>query len=246
MSVSSEFAFTTAGHAQCQVLGPLGGGTVHALVAALGPPDPQRMVDIGCGKGAILLQALARWGGTGEGIDRNPHFLAAAATQAAAMGLGERVAWHRMDALEWAAAAGSVDTVFCMGTAPWGDQTVARLQSMVGRGGTIVLADGYWQRPPAEEYLALLGAPEDLYVDQGQTLARWTAAGLHHRWSHASSLDEWDAYEAAYARGIRDHVAAQPDSTSASQMLARIERWQDGYRRWGRGTLGYLTAVLGA
>jgi len=59
------------------------------LLAALGPRAGERWLDVGCGRGAVLLPAAAAVGPSGAavGLDISPAMVAQARTQAAALGL---------------------------------------------------------------------------------------------------------------------------------------------------------------
>ena len=84
---------------------------VEALAALKGRVDP-RVVDVGTGSGCIAL-AIAKHHPTARllAIDSSPVALAVAAANAKALGLAERVAFHRGDLLEPVAAEGPFDAI---------------------------------------------------------------------------------------------------------------------------------------
>jgi release factor glutamine methyltransferase len=74
---------------------------IEAAVAHFkGTPDPARVLDLGCGSGALLLAALDQWpSATGLGIDRSEAALAVAQRNANHLGMADRA---ELRAGEWA------------------------------------------------------------------------------------------------------------------------------------------------
>jgi cyclopropane fatty-acyl-phospholipid synthase-like methyltransferase len=67
--------FTTVAHRRCDFLGPIFLEKADRLLAALELKASQRILDIGCGKGALLCRAAQNFGITGVGYDLNPTFI---------------------------------------------------------------------------------------------------------------------------------------------------------------------------
>ena len=107
------------------------------------------------------------------------------------------------------------------------------------RGGHVLVGEGYWAKPPAPEYLALLDARRDEFRDHRGNVQAGIDAGLIPLHASVASLDEWDDYEWKYARSIERYAIEEPDDPDVPAMLERIRRWRDGYLRWGRETLGF-------
>ena len=106
-------------------------------------------------------------------------------------------------------------------------------------GGTALFADGYWKAPPAEAYLAVLGATADEMRTHAENAAAARDAGFRVLATMTSSDDEWDEYEGLYCAAMERYLDAHPDDPDADAMAARIRRWHDAYLRWGRDTLGF-------
>ncbi len=80
----------------------LSGGAIeriYARIAALAAADGARVLDVGCGTGAVSL-ACARAGAGVVGIDTNAGMLEVARRKVEAAGLGERVELLELDAME--------------------------------------------------------------------------------------------------------------------------------------------------
>lgn len=242
--------FSTVGHRDHIFYSPLSSAKVDKLVTLLDLPTASRVLDVGCGKGEILLRILQRYGATGDGVDTNPEFLREAGSSAEARGLGANVKWHTMQAADFSVTPESYDVALCIGsTHAYGrfSKALAALAAAVRRGGLVLIADGFWRRPPTPEYLAVLGVGEDAYFSHANNEAAGFSVGLVPLYSCVSSEDEWDDYEGLYCCAVERFVRDHPTDLDAEGFQARIRTWRNAYRRWGRDTLGfgcYLFAKL--
>jgi cyclopropane fatty-acyl-phospholipid synthase-like methyltransferase len=243
----ARWRYTTIAHAGRAMLGPVSDATAEAMLARLPPPGPARVLDVGCGKGALLVRALERWGGTGVGIEPNPAFAAEARTRA-----DDRLGPGRARILDSDFTPGMLqaerfDLVICTGAlhafGGW-DAALRGIAPLLEPGGHALLGPGYWRQAPEPEYLAATGIGADEMEALGGLITRAEAAGWRALAVHESTAAEWDDYEAAYAASVRgwcDANAADPD---AGPFRTRIDRWADAYARWGRDTMGYALVLL--
>jgi cyclopropane fatty-acyl-phospholipid synthase-like methyltransferase len=202
---------------------------------------------VGCGKAEILLRAMHRLGAHGTGVDPNQAFLAEARERARELGLAGDLALHACAWAEAPARGTPADLAICTGaTHAFGDldDALAGLRACVREGGWALVGAGYWRRPPAQEYLDLLGAAESGMPSFGGAPEAAVRAGWSIEARHVSTLAEWDEYESAYASGVRRWVAAHPGEPDTAAFAARIAAWSDGYARHGRDTLGFATLLL--
>jgi SAM-dependent methyltransferase len=248
--VSDRFRWTTIAHADRRELGPLSDASRDAVLAdvriAPGPAGRPALLDVGCGKGELLLHAMSRFGATGTGVDPNPSFLADARARAAALGLGSDATWIEGN-FDPAAVPGPYDLVSCLGsTHAFGDLAAALsgMRALVRPDGWALVGTGYWKLPPAPGYLELLGASPDELPELDGAGAMAGDAGWSVVARHASTLEEWDVYEDAYAGAMRRWLEAHPDDADAPAFRARLEAWTGGVRRWGRDTMGFVTLLL--
>jgi SAM-dependent methyltransferase len=247
---ADRFKYTTIAHHARTLLGPLSGASVGLILGRVTPlPAPGRrraVLDVGCGKGEILLRAMAALGATGVGVDPNPTFASALTARAhARIAAGELVV-HPVPFASAPMPRGAFDLVICTGAShAFGNEDPYRVLARLARpDGWAIFGTGYWRQPPGAEYLEVLGARADEMQTLEATLAAPAAAGWKRIDHWPSTLAEWDDYETAYRDGIQSWAAARPEDPDLPAFSARSAAWWDAYQRWGRDTLGFVTMVL--
>ncbi len=245
MSGANPYRFTTLAHATHDFCNPLGAGTLSRFVEALELEPGARVLDVGCGKGELLVRVVARWGARGTGVDLNPTFLDEARARAAAggaPGAGGGIEWIEGAAATALAGSRTFDLAMCVGSAhalgalP---EALAALHRRLAPGGRLLLGHGYWKREPEPEYLAGFGGSRDELGTLEDNRAALAAAGFELLDEAASTEAEWDAYEDRYAANIERHFEAHPADPDREAFLARSRSWHALYRRWGRDTMGF-------
>ena len=82
-----RFKFTTIAHAPHRFCAPVSPAAFDSLVAQACLRPGERVLDLGCGKAAMLLRLIERYAVTGVGVDLNAAFLEEGRAHAIAMGL---------------------------------------------------------------------------------------------------------------------------------------------------------------
>lgn len=234
--------FTTVAHRDHRFCNPLDPVVLERVLDGVGLLPGDRVLDVGCGKGALLVDLAARHGITGVGVDINASFLEAGRTDAERRGVGGAVTLVEMEASRFESAPGSFALGTCIGSAHalgGYPATLRALARWVRPGGHVLVGQGFWMREPDREYLERLGATVDELADHEGNIAAGPAQGLAGAGAWASSDRDWARYEDLYAATVERHAADHPDDPDVPAMLARIRRWRETYLRWGRDTLGF-------
>ena len=234
--------FTTIAHRSHRFCNPLDPAVLERALDGLGLGPGDRVIDVGCGKAALLVDLAQRHRVEGVGVDINAAFLAEGRAMAARAGVAAAVSLIE-------AEAGSLDlgpASFALGTCIGSThalggyaETLRGLRALVRPGGHVLVGQGYWKRPPDPEYLERLGATADEMTTHEGNVAAGVAAGLTGAGAWVSGDDDWDRYEDLYAGTVEAHAAAHPEDPDGPAMLERIRRWRETYQRWGRDTLGF-------
>jgi cyclopropane fatty-acyl-phospholipid synthase-like methyltransferase len=239
--------FTTIAHREHLHCNPLDPAAVDRAIDRLGLGSGRTVLDVGCGKGALLVRVAERTGASCTGVDINAAFLAEGRALAARRGVAALVTLIERPAAELAADTDTWDAGICIGSshALGGYRDTLRgIARRVRPGGALLIGEGFWRRPPDPEYLERLGATEDELAGDEGNRAEAEGQGLAVVQAWVSSDQDWDRYEELYARTVETWVATHPDDPDTPEIRERIRRWRETYLRWGRDTLGFALYLL--
>jgi SAM-dependent methyltransferase len=217
-------SWSAIAHAGLPFMGPYGVDHLERALAALPLPDQPRVVDLGCGNGAVLEHLARTRGATGIGIDLEP---VAREIEGITFVQGDAGAYQTTTPFDLALSIGSV------GTPPV-------LAKLVRPGGSVLWGEGYWQRPPDPAFLEALGAGSDELDTLDGMVARGRAAWLVSHEPVTSSPADWDAYEDAWADNGEQFAASHAGEEGVQEFLDWIRAGRRRYReQGGRETLGF-------
>jgi SAM-dependent methyltransferase len=221
-------------HTGLDICNPLSGSALSAAVAALGPLDGARVLDVGCGKGDLLARLLSAGASVAAGVDLSSAHLAVARER-----LGTRAVLVEADASSYDFGP-PYDVVCCVGSShalgSWD-----RLRALARPSGRLLVGEGFWRRTPDPAYLAALGATEDELLP-----LEGLRALLRPDWETVASAEDWERYESAWAGNLRRYAGAHPEDPEAPALRALGDAGWDRYACWGRDTLGFALMVSAA
>ena len=225
-----------------EINNPLSPEALDWIIAKCDPPEGSRVLDLGCGKGEFLLRLVEGRAVEAVGIDSSEPSITFARARARDRRLRGTLRFCCENARSTNAAGGGYCVSVCLGaTHALGGlgPTLRRLREWTLPGGWLVVGEGYWKRPPSKEYLDLLEASQDELLEDSGNIRMAEGMGLELVDRRLSSTEEWDAFEGAYLEGVESYAKESPDDPDVQAMIGRIRRWNRGYVRWGRETLGF-------
>ncbi|MBU2664524.1 class I SAM-dependent methyltransferase [Actinoplanes bogorensis] len=221
---------------------PLSQTHADLLLQRLGISAGAGVVDLGCGWGELLLQAVGAGSTTGIGVDIDDAALARGRKLAADRSLDKRVTFLNQEASAWREPA---DRVLCIGASHAFGGTATALESLAGLvrpGGRLLFGDGFWERPPSPEATEIIGPgimPLAGLVEQARELG-W-------RVLHMSVADqrEWDDFESTWLAGRQAWLLRHPDDPRATELRDELDIRLREYVGVYRGVFGFAYLILG-
>lgn len=239
--------YSAIAHGNMPIWNPIGLDALMALTMHAQLGETSRVLDVGCGRGEVLLSLIEQFGVVAVGVDPSPRATAIALAEADERDPGGRLHLQVAAFDPTLFAPESFDLVICLGASHacgTVEQTLTTLTKLIRPGGYLMLGEGYWQQPPSKEYLALLGCSEEElpYLEEFAGLGQ--AHGLELEAQVVASAEEWEAYEGGYDANMRAHLQDHPDDPEAEEFRNRLESWTAATEKWGRSTLGFAAGLF--
>jgi cyclopropane fatty-acyl-phospholipid synthase-like methyltransferase len=239
-----DLDFSALAHEGLAFMNPLAEEDVDEMIEALALDPGAHVLDLGCGKAEVLLRIVERYADVrATGLDRSRVVLAEARRQAAERVPESKVTLLEQDVREYAPEPGTFDLVVSTGGVSFRGGvggTLAVLAGFVAPGGKLLFGEGYWREEPTAEYLVALGAAREELKDYKGTIGAAQDAGLKLKRAVTSSVEDWDAYEDAWARNGERYADAHEGEEGVADLREWIATGRERYRELGgRETLGF-------
>ncbi len=230
-------AYTRIGHRGLSICNPIASEALDAAIDVLELAPGSRALDLGCGKGELLVRIARRHGASGVGYELDASFLAEAREAASSIEFREEDACRAPLDGSWDVAAAIGASHALGGTRP----ALQALWEATKPGGWVIFGEGYARRALDAEARAALG---DELLSLDALVGAGLALGLVPMHVTTASAQDWDRYEWAHQRNIEDYARSHPDEPLAQALLARRRAWRDLYLRVGRDVLGFALLVF--
>lgn len=232
-------------YAQMRWNTPLSQAHAAVLLERLGIPAGVHVVDLGCGWGELLLQAISAddtGSTTGTGVDIDDTALARGRTLAAGRSLDQRVTFLKQEASAWREPADRVLSVGASHAFGGTSEALKSLANLVRPGGRLLFGDGFWERAPTTEATEILGPGLMLLPD----LIEYARA-LGWRLLHMSVADqrELDDFESTWLAGRQAWLLRHPDDPRAAGLRDELDVRLREYVGVYRGVFGFTYLIFG-
>jgi len=189
------------------------------------PAGGARVLDLGCGKGAVSVRLAENCGFQVLGIDAMAPFLEEARDRAAQRGVARLCRFEERDIREFASAAHDFDLVVLAslgGVLGALDRTVAALRTQVRGGGFMIIDDGFLKGPDRIERRGY-----EHYLDRAGTLRALTAHGdrlVLERDTSEASREINREFMAAISRRAKELARLHPELDGDLDAFVRSQR----------------------
>ncbi len=241
-TLTDQLRFATIAHREHVFCSPLSVAKVDQVLSMLELKREARVLDVGCGKGEMLVRLCERLGVRGVGVDLNPDFIRDARTRAHARAGDSSLVFHEKPVSEVVVEPGAYDAVLCVGsTRTYGTyrDALCALAWAVRRHGRVLVGEHFWRRRPHPDYLAVLGLEADDLSDHPTNVRAGEEVGLVPICTAVSTEDEWERHERLRARAVERWAAEHPEDPDAEAYWKQARRWHEAWEHWGRDTLGF-------
>jgi ubiquinone/menaquinone biosynthesis C-methylase UbiE len=232
-------------HSSHHFSSPVSVETLDRVLAVSGIVRDWRVIDLGCGPGAMALHLAEHYGVRVEAVDRSQIMLGLAQDRLAGHAASGRISFHQAESMDYLAKAEPCDLLMAVGCGvlvPGAADNAAQLKALaavVKPGGRILWGETFWRKPPSAMFRAATGPVAALYASHADYVHAGEAAGLVPLYAAVSSDQEWDEYAWRYSTAVEAYAEAHPDAPEAPAMRARIAGWRRLYLAEGRETLGF-------
>jgi cyclopropane fatty-acyl-phospholipid synthase-like methyltransferase len=239
----NPFRYRAIAEADHQIQNPLSPQKLARVVDYLRLQQGEQALDVGCGKGSLLLAMANAHHIDAVGLELNPAFAAVARESLAASDLIGSARIVDGPALDFELEAESFDVAACIGaTFALGgfEPSLDWLARAVRRGGRIAVGEpfalGDW--PP--EVRQRWPEYDRTLVDIGAVLEQ---RGLALTGMVASSQGDWDHYESQHWRAAAAWLREHPDDPDAPWLAQKITADRADFLAVERGCFGWAVFV---
>ncbi|OCQ23518.1 hypothetical protein A7985_06145 [Pseudoalteromonas luteoviolacea] len=225
---------------------PLSKEKERTLISLLNLQPKNKVIEVGCGNGKLLLNLVEASDVNILGIDINAE-LVSAATEAAKAEVCEtqyQFICKRFD--ELTLKSHYYDTFICNGSShAFGigegalNKMAQQAHDLLNCGGRFLLGECYWKKQPPQAFLEFLGQPSSIYRHYKGNMEVIERHGFKPLYATSSNQEEWDDFEWRRKLNINNKLKLEPDNKALLDEQARIQHWLDAYVKWGRDHLGY-------
>lgn len=206
----------------------------------------ESVFDAGCGSAEFLINLVRATGCLGVGHDIDQDALDRGSQKAGDLIQTGRLDLKRMDLRNPDLSGVDFDAAICLGSSHAFAEAenaypvmLERLCKLVRPSRKLLIGECFWKKEPDPEYWRLLGEPVGIYRSFDENIECVVTTGLKLIEADQATLEEWDTFEQDHLRRAEDTLSDASGDHSAEDKLEMHREWYEGYRKWGRETLGF-------
>src|SRR6267143_2521427 len=230
-------------HQRHSLMNPVDATKLERLYDLLELKPSASVIDIGCGKGEMLIRLAEKYDINGLGIDKSPYCIREAEKRKHQRVPQADVRFLEMDGAHYKSeTVESSDLAMCIG-AIWiyggYRNTVRALGGMTRSSGFVMVGEPFWRTSPRQEYLRSEGLLADSFDTHHGNVTTGESEGLKLVFTLVSSKEDWDRSEGLHWSAAAEYALAHPKDIDLEELLTRDSKQRQSYLRWGREILGW-------
>jgi SAM-dependent methyltransferase len=230
-------------HQRHVVMNPVDETRLEHLYDLLELKPNATVIDIGCGKGEMLIRLVEKYDIRGLGIDKSPYCVREAEKRKRQRIPRVDLKFLEMDGVQYKPESGeSLDLAMCVG-ATWiyggYRNTVKALGGMTRPSGFVMVGEPFWRTNPPQEYLQSEGLSADSFDTHHGNVTTGESEGLRLVYTLVSSEKDWDRSEGLHWYTAAEYALTHPKDPDLEDLLGRDSKEKESYLRWGREVLGW-------
>ncbi len=236
-------------HTYCN---PISVDKMNELIRILDLKPQDRVLDIACGLGQLLLTIADSCDISGVGVDASPYYVKRAlhrkqecAPHADIQFIHELGEHYKLP--DDGDSDPRFDVVMLVGASwIWNGYkgTLDAIMAFCKPGGLIVIGEPYWKAKPPEEYLKFQELGRDALFTLHENVNIAKEKGLDPVYFVDSSNTDWDRYEMLQVASVDQFAQEEPNHPDLAETREKVNANYDSYLKWGREGLGFATHVF--
>jgi len=235
-------------HKKHILLNPMSEVKLDGLITSLNLKSNCKVLDIGCGKGELLVRLAELFDISGVGVDISPYFIKDCMDRKNNRIPDADIEFLEIDGKEYRPQDNKIfDLTIVMGASfvyRGLSGTIDELKKMTKPNGMIIIGEPYWKKEPDDKYLKMSGIKKEDYSTHFKNIEVSEKAGLTCLYTLVSNSDDWDHYETLQWWSTDEHIDTYPDDPDNPELSRNVNKAKMEYLLYGRDTLGWAIYVF--
>ncbi len=242
-------SYSSIGHSNLDICSPVPWPIYRELLSNAEFSDEPEILDIGCGKGGILANAIELLGGQGVGLELENSLANEPTFAAQKLQLAGKLKFVFEDAgLFLENSNHTFDLIICVGSSHalgGPDQVLNAARKHLNPKGQLLFGELVWKSKPDPAFLSFLECTEADQLHSSELFELARKSGLRIQQSASCTAEDFEKYESDLRRNVMAWCRENSQDPQASKFMTRSDHWWEAREKWARETLGFEILLAG-